>query len=187
MKRRRLLLAVAVCGVATLGVYRYGRSLWVPIVHKLTGKRTVGGAVARFGDRADTSLRPLFEKAGLTYVPERVAFVGFKAERRLELWGRDDGAWTFVMGLGGDIFIHGNDVSVGCLAMGDDVAEQLFVLASRVGTENVRIVIAPRDFRRNPVPSPSATAPRWLPELYASIGSELENFPAPVTRWLLRG
>jgi murein L,D-transpeptidase YafK len=33
--------------------------------------------------------------------------------------------------LGGDIMIHGSDVSIGCLAMGNEAAEDLFVLAGR--------------------------------------------------------
>ncbi len=33
--------------------------------------------------------------------------------------------------LGGDIFIHGKAVSKGCLAMGDEVIEELFVLTER--------------------------------------------------------
>src|SRR5690606_4961 len=32
--------------------------------------------------------------------------------------------------LGGDIMIHGSNASVGCLAMGDVVSEDLFVLAA---------------------------------------------------------
>src|SRR4030095_1321078 len=39
--------------------------------------------------------------------------------------------------LGADIMVHGSDVSVGCLAMGDEAAEELFVLAALAGTENV--------------------------------------------------
>ena len=37
--------------------------------------------------------------------------------------------------LGGDIFLHGKDVSVGCLAMGDAAIEELFVLVARTGIE----------------------------------------------------
>jgi hypothetical protein len=35
--------------------------------------------------------------------------------------------------LGGDIMIHGSSVSVGCLAMGNEAAEDLFVLAADTG------------------------------------------------------
>lgn len=51
-------------------------------------------------------------------------------------------------GLGGDIMIHGGATSVGCLAMGDPAAEDLFVLAARTGLDRLEILIAPRDLRQ---------------------------------------
>ncbi len=45
--------------------------------------------------------------------------------------------------LGGDIMIHGGAASVGCLAMGDDAATDLFVLAADAGVENVTIILTP--------------------------------------------
>lgn len=53
--------------------------------------------------------------------------------------------------LGGDIMIHGGAASVGCLAMGDPAAEDLFVLAARTGLDRIEILIFPRDFRREPL------------------------------------
>lgn len=54
--------------------------------------------------------------------------------------------------LGGDIMIHGGAVSVGCLAMGDPVIEDLFVLCAAVGIENVTIVLSPVDLRVTNLP-----------------------------------
>ena len=39
--------------------------------------------------------------------------------------------------LGGDIMIHGSNVSVGCVAVGDKASEDLFVLASDAGRQQV--------------------------------------------------
>lgn len=72
-----------------------------------------------------------------------------------QLHGKSDGRSN----LGSDIFIHGKDVSIGCLAMGDDVAEQLFVLVSRVGSGNVEVVIAPRNCRRTGIVGEKNIAP----------------------------
>lgn len=41
------------------------------------------------------------------------------------------------------IMIHGKAVSAGCLAMGDQTAEDLFALTAWVGREQVKVVIAP--------------------------------------------
>jgi hypothetical protein len=78
--------------------------------------------------------------------------------------------------LGGEIFLHGDTVSIGCLAVGDPAVEELFVLAAAVGIENVRVLIAPWDFRHEPPPTPRAAArldPDWLPRLYAELAKAL--------------
>lgn len=76
--------------------------------------------------------------------------------------------------LGGDIFIHGSTGSIGCLAMGDEAIEELFVLVHRVGKENVTVMIAPRDLRR--LPPPSLNEPKWLPDVYADLRMRLRDF-----------
>jgi len=81
--------------------------------------------------------------------------------------------------LGGDIMIHGNRVSIGCLAMGDEAAEDLFVLAALVGIENVRVILSPVDFRSAKAPAPPSSAPAWTQTLWAAIQKELSNYPKP--------
>ena len=79
--------------------------------------------------------------------------------------------------LGGDIFIHGRAVSIGCIALGDPAIEELFVLAHDVGVPRLKAVLAPRDFRRQ---RPDAAGLRpdlpWLPELYAQLERELRKY-----------
>lgn len=75
---------------------------------------------------------------------------------------------------GADIFIHGDSVSIGCLAMGDKAIEELFVLAAQVGAENVKVVIAPHDPRVYPLEADSEALPEWTPELYALISREID-------------
>lgn len=79
--------------------------------------------------------------------------------------------------LGSDIMIHGTAASIGCLAMGNQAAEDLFILAALVGKEQVEIVVAPTDFRRQPVRTPDG-APAWLPVLYREIKAALGRFPS---------
>lgn len=79
--------------------------------------------------------------------------------------------------LGNNIFIHGKDLSVGCLAIGDLAIDQLFILARRVGLSNIKVIIAPNDLRNNSKPSTASFAqPRWLPELYKQISESLKPF-----------
>jgi hypothetical protein len=79
--------------------------------------------------------------------------------------------------LGGDIMIHGNAVSIGCLAMGDPAAEDLFVLAADTGLSGLRVILAPHDLRRGPAPA-GPGLPSWAPALYAEIGAALAGLPA---------
>ena len=81
--------------------------------------------------------------------------------------------------LGGGIMIHGSDRSIGCIAVGDVAAEDLFVLASDVGLENVTVVISPRDFRRTGEIDVAPGQPRWVGDLYAEIDRKLRSLPPP--------
>ena len=78
--------------------------------------------------------------------------------------------------LGGDIMIHGGRYSMGCLAMGDPAAEDLFVLTALAGERNVRVIISPTDFRDRTSRLPGIVAP-WLRELYLGIRTELRLYP----------
>ena len=79
--------------------------------------------------------------------------------------------------LGNNIFIHGKNLSVGCLAIGDLAIDQLFILARRVGLSNIQIIISPNDLRGDKKPTTSTFAqPRWLPELYKQISESLKPF-----------
>lgn len=79
--------------------------------------------------------------------------------------------------LGGDIMIHGSNRSIGCIAVGDQAAEDLFVLAADSGLENVTVVIAPRDFRRTGENEPLPGQPAWVRELYDGIDRRLATLP----------
>ena len=87
-----------------------------------------------------------------------------------EIEGRDEP--------GTDIFIHGKSQSIGCLAMGDDAIEELFVLAADLGIENITVVIAPHDPRERPL-APGEGMPAWTAELYATIEAAFALYERP--------
>ena len=78
--------------------------------------------------------------------------------------------------LGGDIYIHGNQVSSGCLAIGDNAIEELFVLAALLGKEQLHLLISPVDFRTHPTRSLLLNRPDWVAELHREIAGEMQNF-----------
>lgn len=77
---------------------------------------------------------------------------------------------------GTDIMIHGGDRSSGCLAVGDEAAEDLFVIAALTETREIPVIISPVDFRVRDFPAPS-DAPPWTEELYGEIRNVLKGFP----------
>jgi murein L,D-transpeptidase YafK len=79
--------------------------------------------------------------------------------------------------LGGDIMIHGSNVSVGCLAIGDTAAEEVFVLSALVGKENVNVIVSPTDFRKPGAALDPFDKPGWVRELYDTIRVALRSFP----------
>ena len=78
--------------------------------------------------------------------------------------------------LGGQIMIHGSNGSIGCLAMGDEAAEDLFVLVAEAGRENTEVILSPVDFRRRNVPN-DAQRPAWIANLYSEIKAALIKLP----------
>jgi murein L,D-transpeptidase YafK len=77
--------------------------------------------------------------------------------------------------LGGDIMIHGSNASIGCLAMGDKAAEDLFILAAETGIDNISVILSPVNFRKSNFPEVMHTLPEWSEVLYEQIKQELSK------------
>ena len=200
------------------------------------GERSVDDVLESVAPYAVSQLRPYFDRAGVDYPPRKLALIGLKEEKKLELWAKDahhpeyrfirsydilaasgkdgpklrrgdrqvpEGVYRVVrlnpnsnyhlsMKLdypneydlfhaneegrsepGSDIFIHGKAVSAGCLAMGDSVIEELFVLAAHVGAENIKVVISPWDPRVVKLDPARPGLPEWADELYGEITEEI--------------
>lgn len=84
--------------------------------------------------------------------------------------------FTNVSDLGGDIFIHGNAVTIGCIPIGDEAIEEVFLLTRKAMNNNVKVIISPRDFRRNSS-YPKIEGIDWENELYDTIHDELNTLP----------
>ncbi len=78
--------------------------------------------------------------------------------------------------MGGDIFIHGKAVTIGCIPIGDEAIEEVFLLAKKAYNNPIQVIISPWDFREKPY-YPSIDAVEWEDELYDMIKKELLSFP----------
>jgi murein L,D-transpeptidase YafK len=81
--------------------------------------------------------------------------------------------------LGGEIMIHGGRDSVGCLAVGNQGAEDLFVLAADADWQQALVVVSPVDFRRAALPDDYRPTTDWVNRLYSWLRTELGMLPLP--------
>ena len=75
--------------------------------------------------------------------------------------------------LGGDIMIHGRNVSVGCVAIGDEAIEEVFYLVNAVGCKNVKVIIAPYDMRKGRQSALEKSDLAWYPDLCRQLEGAL--------------
>jgi hypothetical protein len=79
--------------------------------------------------------------------------------------------------LGGEIFIHGDAVTIGCVPIGDDAIEEVFYIVAQNGQyRNNRVIFAPYDLRKKAKPALQTPALPWLADLYTRIARALEPY-----------
>ncbi len=79
--------------------------------------------------------------------------------------------------LGGDIYIHGDTQSKGCLAIGDLSIEELFILIYDVRPDHVEVLITPLDFRiASHLTKELDVLPLWTAKLYKKLTEELNIY-----------
>ncbi len=60
-------------------------------------------------------------------------------------WAKIDG--REIKNLGGHIMIHGKNVTIGCIPIGDEAIEEVFYMIYKVGLHRSDIIMSPVDFR----------------------------------------
>lgn len=70
--------------------------------------------------------------------------------------------------MGGEIFIHGRAVTIGCIPLGDEAIEEVFTLVARAREGKRHVVIAPVDFRKRPGFRLEGEEP-WVATMYTEI------------------
>ena len=236
--KRRHQILVAIFTTALIAYVLMPDEFAATIKARLTGQFTVTDRVTEFTESVKSRLYPAFNEAGVTYPPQHICLVAYKAEKRLDLFAANkEGTLKFIkhyviLGasgtigpklhegdgqvpegiyqidglnpnsqyhlslhvnypnefdremaardrrdqLGHSIFIHGGRSSIGCLAMGDEAAEELFVLVAQTSGQNALLIITPSEdipAARERVDSP----PDWINELDRQIIETLSELP----------
>jgi murein L,D-transpeptidase YafK len=73
--------------------------------------------------------------------------------------------------MGGDIFIHGDQVSIGCIAIGNAGIEEVFCLAA--WADKREIIISPVDFRAT---ATATSKDPWVNSLYRRLKKALDSY-----------
>jgi hypothetical protein len=80
--------------------------------------------------------------------------------------------------LGSDIFMHGDVASIGCISIGNEAIEDLFVLSALSGMKNIKVIISPMDLHKKDLPADMMKQlPKWYDELYLLIKKESMSLP----------
>lgn len=119
-------------------------------------------------------------------IPEgiyKVAFLNANSRYHLSLMLDYPNAFDREMGqrdgrknLGNNIFIHGDEVTIGCIPIGDSAIEEVFVAVGMCDDENISVVITPVDFRKG-LAAPDVGAIDWENRLYSVLKQKLQEYP----------
>jgi hypothetical protein len=77
--------------------------------------------------------------------------------------------------LGGDIMIHGEAVSIGCIAIGNVAIEEIYRLGERTEFRRWTVLLSPVDFRAKKLPGEAH--PPWMAAVYRTLEQRLRELP----------
>ena len=101
------------------------------------------------------------------YLSLKISYPNAADRRRAKTDGRTK--------LGGDIMIHGKNVTIGCVPIGDDAIEDVFYLANAVGIRNISVIMAPYDMRKGRKPELEQSSHAWYVALCGEIETALKG------------
>jgi len=79
--------------------------------------------------------------------------------------------------LGGDIMIHGEAVSIGCIAIGNVAIEEVYRLAEKTDFKKWSVLLSPVDFRTKKLPANYKPTPPWMADVYRRLEARLRTLP----------
>lgn len=73
------------------------------------------------------------------------------------------------------IYIHGKNVTIGCIPLGDQAIEEVFILSAIVGLKYIELIISPKDFRVDDSYLELRQNKQWVQQLYDELRTTLKN------------
>lgn len=87
---------------------------------------------------------------------------------------KEKGEIDSTLRLGNDIFIHGSNLTVGCIPIGNEAIEELFVMTKKAFNHKIEVILCPYDLRKNNK-FPIIEEVDWENELYQKIEKRLND------------
>ena len=75
---------------------RYGRSIYMPLIHKVKGKETVESVIEKKSENVLQRLKKSFEIVGLDTFPQNLTMLALKEEQKLQLFTTIGSKTTFI-------------------------------------------------------------------------------------------
>jgi L,D-peptidoglycan transpeptidase YkuD (ErfK/YbiS/YcfS/YnhG family) len=84
---------------------------------------------------------------------------------------------------GSDIMIHGREVTIGCIPIGDAGIEEVFICVARAGIANVDVIVSPFPFDELPGHDLSFAGISWYKELCQTIHNKAYEMGLVYSDW----
>jgi murein L,D-transpeptidase YafK len=232
---RMIVYGVMLCGILLSYFFRQNILRYITSGH--FQKYSVNQVLKKHEKKVRNRLEPIMNNKGLTWPPQKMFLLAFKAEKALELWlANENGSYQLIKSylitkssgqlgpklyegdrqvpegiydlvglnpnskfylsikvgypnsldichstvplakMGGDIFIHGGSLTIGCIPVGEDEnIEELFCLAARILPVFRKILISPVDFRKKQWSYDNQEP--WVQSMYEKLKKVLAEFP----------
>ena len=89
MKKITVLTIFTLLAILASVFYTYGRGIWYPVFLEIKGKRSTADVIQEYSQTTRAELSPLFEEAGISYPPKKLALIAFKESNELQVWASD--------------------------------------------------------------------------------------------------
>lgn len=93
MNKQIIILVIILLGLV---FYKFGRSLYAPLILKIKGKETVDSRMVKLESKVLNRIKSNLESAGFIDFPKEIKIVAFKEERILQVYGSDTGVFKFI-------------------------------------------------------------------------------------------
>ncbi len=88
-KKLKRTLRILILAILAIIFFRYGRSIYIPLLYKIKGKENVESVIQKMERDVLNRIQTDFDIAGFKNYPHELIIVAFKEEQKLQIYGKD--------------------------------------------------------------------------------------------------